>query len=121
MLHHFVEFVVREDPDILQGHNVDFFDHPYVATRYKILLKYPCWGRVKGKEATVSKSFKSNTPTASVIGRVSVDSCTILKREVKSNSYKLDDLGKNFSTNPKFTCRIPKFKISTKQPKGGHF
>ena len=27
---------------------------------------------------------------------MSVDSCTILKREVKSNSYKLDDLGKEF-------------------------
>ena len=67
---------------------------------------------MKDKEATLIKSFKSNTPMASVIGRVSVDSCTILKREVKSNSYKLDDLGKEFLCEPKI--HLPYSEIQNK-------
>ena len=97
MLTHFFQFVIDEDADIIQGHNVECFDHPYIIKRYEMLSgEYPCWGRIKVLRTTLCEAYCSTTLKIPIHGRVTVDSCSILRREVKSNSYKLDDLGEEF-------------------------
>jgi hypothetical protein len=67
ILHHFVEFLMQQDPDILC---------------YKLLClriaEVPVFGQ--DKRQPLSKSLKSNVATVSFTGQVYVDSCTILKR-----------------------------------------
>jgi DNA polymerase elongation subunit (family B) len=103
MLENFFDFIRRHDPDVIQGHNVDGFDNPYIVKRFKSITGvYPTMGRFKDKQTTVS-AYKM-TETVRIAGRVILDSCSILQKDRKEPSYKLDDLALKYLKEKKIDC-----------------
>ena len=54
MLEHFVDFVIKHDPDITQGQNIEGFDNPYIVKRFQILGKTPVLGRFPNTSTSIS-------------------------------------------------------------------
>ena len=103
MLKDFFDFVRRHDPDVIQGHNVDGFDNPYIIKRFKSLTgTYPNMGRFKDEQTSIS-TYKM-TETVRITGRVILDSCSILQKDLKESSHKLDDLALKYLNEKKIDC-----------------
>jgi len=121
MLKSFNNFIVKEDIDILEGYNSSFFDHPYLFDRYHTLNgtsfqrswksenKYPTWGRLLGVESKIKeKVFQSNqagknvTKTLYIPGRIDHDGYQVMKKNHNLNSYKLDEVAKEFLGTKKY-------------------
>ena len=104
MLEDFFDFVRRHDPDVIQGHNVDGFDNPYIVKRFKSLTgTYPTMGRFKGIETVVSKDY-TGKEVVKIAGRVILDSYSILQKDRKEPSHKLDDLALKYLNEKKIDC-----------------
>lgn len=110
MLDAFGDFIIDEDIDILEGYNSDFFDAPYLIDRYHALTKsYPQWSRMNKVETTYKETvFQSNqagkniTRTTKIPGRISHDGYIIMKKNHNLNSYKLDEVAKEFLGTKKY-------------------
>jgi len=99
------EFVVKVDPDLITGYNVQNFDFPYLLTRAHALKlqRFPFLGRVKNtktkiKESTFSsKAYGSSTnKEINLEGRVLFDLYPIVKRDCKLRSYSLNYVSFHF-------------------------
>jgi len=111
MLKSFNDFIVERDIDILEGYNTSLFDHPYLFDRYHTLKGsgYPTWGRLLGKQSYIKeKVFQSNqagkniTKTLYIPGRIDHDGYTVMKKNHNLNSYKLDEVAKEFLGTKKY-------------------
>jgi len=110
MLESFRDFIVTEDIDILEGYNSDFFDAPYLIDRYyKLTKSYPQWSRMDNVETTYKETvFQSNqagkniTKTTKIPGRISHDAYIIMKKNHNLNSYKLDEVAKEYLGTKKY-------------------
>ena len=111
MLRHFSWFIREESIDIIEGYNSDFFDAPYLIDRQFALSEtYPEWSRfTRGADTTYKESvFQSNqagkniTRTTYVPGRISHDAYNIMKKNHNLNSYKLDEVAKEFLGTKKY-------------------
>ena len=112
MLWSFNNFIVKEDIDILEGYNSSFFDHPYLFDRYHTLNgnnEYPEWGRLLGTKSYIKeKVFQSNqagknvTKTLYIPGRIDHDGYQVMKKNHNLNSYKLDEVAKQFLGTKKY-------------------
>ena len=111
MLESFNNFIVSEDIDILEGYNTSMFDHPYMFDRYKTLCnQLPTWGRLLNTPSKITeKVFQSNqagkniTKTLYMPGRIDHDAYQVMKKNHNLNSYKLDEVAKEFLG----TCKYP--------------
>ena len=87
MLIHFVDFVSRQDPDVISGWNVQGFDLPYLVQRCEVLNVPCCLGR--GNRA--AKMYDSHGSTSvSIVGRVIADLLPMWRASHNERSYKLD-------------------------------
>ena len=111
MLKSFNEFIVDRDIDIIEGYNSALFDHPYLFDRYHALNKegYPTWGRFLGVESFIKeKVFQSNQAGKNVTkslycpGRIDHDGYQVMKKNHNLNSYKLDEVAKEFLGTKKY-------------------
>ncbi len=80
-----------EDPDILVGYNTDNFDFPYIVERLKKLNLKLALGR-DGSE--VRLEGRTSLPEARIRGRPHLDMYPIVRRQVRLNSYVLENVVK---------------------------
>lgn len=83
--------VAEEDPDILVGYNTDNFDFPYIVERLKKLNLKLVLGR-DGSE--VRLEGRTSLPEARIRGRPHLDIYPIIRRQVRLNSYVLENVVK---------------------------
>ena len=116
MLKSFNSFIVEQDIDILEGYNSSFFDHPYLFKRYRRLnesfkngLPNPIWGRLLNTESKIKETvFQSNqagknvTKSLYIPGRIDHDGYHVMKKNHNLNSYKLDEVAKQFLGTKKY-------------------
>lgn len=125
MLKSFNSFIVEQDIDILEGYNTAWFDHPYLFDRYHTLNgslifkqnglgyqsenKYPTWGRLLNTESKIKETvFQSNqagknvTKSLYIPGRIDHDGYQVMKKNHNLNSYKLDEVAKQFLGTAKY-------------------
>jgi DNA polymerase delta subunit 1 len=126
MLHHFFNWCVEYDVDIIQGHNVNRFDNTYMLTRYSTIAstvstRAPVWGRLLGVKSFIEeKTFSSSQKGTNiqyklyVPGRIVIDSYDIMKDQHNESSYKLDDLAQKYVGTNKvpmdYDLIYPKYK-----------
>jgi DNA polymerase delta subunit 1 len=104
MLQDFIRFIIDEDVDFIEGHNICRYDNDYLVRRYsKLFHKNPVLGRFKGKKSFIKKKmFQSNQKGSHAIfnmnlpGRVIFDSYDIMKNQHNEGSYKLDNLAEKY-------------------------
>lgn len=104
MIDHFFSWCIKEDVDLIQGHNCNRFDNKYMIGRYLTIFKdAPLWGRIKTEMSTVEeKTFSSNQKGANkqyklhLPGRIVFDSYDIMKDQHNEASYKLNDLAASY-------------------------
>ena len=98
LLQKWIKFIRNIDPDIITGYNINNFDWEYIYKRCKLLdIDLQCLTRLndhpaKFKEETlVSNAYGENKfKFMSAPGLLNSDLYTIIKREKKLPSYKLD-------------------------------
>ena len=123
LLDHFFKFIVIQDVDFIEGHNINRFDNTYVLDRYSKLKNVasmlgktddelrnerpdetkPYLGRMKCFRSEIKKqTFSSNQKGAHekfkllLPGRVVLDSYDIMKDQHNESSYKLDNLAEKY-------------------------
>lgn len=104
--------VVREDPDILTGYNIFYFDEKYMYDRSLLKgiecgedfskLSRMCDWSCEWKESKLSSSALGDnilrfykTP-----GRIQIDLMKVVQRDHKLSSYKLDSVAEHFIKEP---------------------
>jgi DNA polymerase delta subunit 1 len=113
MIQHFIKFIIEQDVDFLEGHNVNRFDNTYLLDRYSQLVdgfkkkeelrSRPILGRMLNKKSTYTvKVFQSNQKGANkkyktyLPGRVVLDSYDIMKDQHNESSYALNNLAAKY-------------------------
>ena len=114
MIKHFLKFIVTEDVDFIEGHNINRFDNTYLLDRYSCLMnkgvkprpwevKLPIMGRMLFLKSKVTvKTFSSNQKGSHekyklyLPGRIILDSYDIMKDQHNESSYKLDSLAEKY-------------------------
>lgn len=105
MLMKWLDFVLKTDPDIIIGYNINGFDLPYLLTRAKTLnlKQFPFLGRIKGLETVAkdamfsSKAFGTrNSKAINIDGRIQIDVLTLMQRDHKLRSYTLNSVSAHF-------------------------
>ena len=100
------KLIIKEDPDILTGYNIHFFDEKYMYDRanynnctdnfYKLskLIDNKC----DFKEIQLSSSALGDNILRFIntIGRVQIDLMKVVQRDFKLDSWKLDSVAKHF-------------------------
>ncbi|MEM5875152.1 MAG: DNA polymerase domain-containing protein [Candidatus Aenigmatarchaeota archaeon] len=97
VLEEFVNIVLRYDPDIIVGYNINSFDLPFIKERMRENKITSCIGRATDKPLQVNKVGEEYR--AHIIGRVIVDVYEIVKEMVsrgliRLKRYTLDDVGR---------------------------
>lgn len=100
LLTSFQDFVVRTDPDILTGYNIQNFDLPYLLDRAEALSlrSFSLLGRMKESRSRVRvNQFAGREVTEVTIdGRVQFDMIVVIQAEHKLRSYSLNAVSAEF-------------------------
>ena len=104
MLKDFINNIVQEDVDFIEGHNISRYDNDYLLKRWQRLYSEPCYvGRFLNVKSTITKKTFSSKQKGKydiykfyIPGRVIFDSYSIMKDQHKEGSYKLDDLAETY-------------------------
>lgn len=100
MLKGFAEFIVRSDPDVLTGYNIQAFDLPYLVRRMERNGLTGRFGKA-GAKVSSSRTFggDGNSRQQSVVtvpGRVVFDAYLYVKKEFPMKSLKLNAVATSF-------------------------
>ncbi len=100
------DLVIRENPDVLTGYNIFYFDWRYIYERAKyfgIFNEFCKLGRIvdekcKWKEKKLSSSAlgDNNLQFMDCSGRVQIDVMKVVQRDYALSSYKLDNVAEHF-------------------------
>lgn len=104
MIRAFEEVIVKEDPDIVIGYNINGFDIPYLDARLKMRGQtWGCIGRIRNKDSYVENISwqsgaygKNDMYILKMEGRISVDLLPVIKRGYKFRNYRLDTVANYF-------------------------
>ncbi|CAL6070504.1 DNA_polymerase [Hexamita inflata] len=104
LINNFFELILKYDPDIITGYNIDNFDFPYVFDRCAYLKIQPIQiSRLKKFTCkAVEKTFQSNqmgtreSYEIHIPGRVSVDILPQIQTNYKLRSYTLNNVSSEF-------------------------
>lgn len=102
------DLILREDPDIITGYNIKFFDNKYLhgrATHPRIncLRKFSQLGRLNDAQCKFEEKRLSSSGLGDnlmyqfiMIGRIEIDLMKMVQQDHKLTSYKLDKVAENF-------------------------
>ncbi len=100
--------ILKEDPDIITGYNIKFFDNKYLhgrATHPRIncLRKFSQLGRLNDIQCKFEEKRLSSSGLGDnlmyqfiMIGRIEIDLMKMVQQDHKLTSYKLDKVAENF-------------------------
>lgn len=139
MIKNFIQFIVTEDVDFIEGHNINRFDNTYLLDRYACLenkgikpkdeklYKLPVMGRLLYSKSRITvKVFQSNQKGSHekyklrLPGRVVLDSYDIMKDQHNESSYKLDSLAEKYLGTKKIDQDYDKIYPMWHTQKGRH-
>jgi DNA polymerase delta subunit 1 len=101
----FSNYVVKDDPDMITGYNINDFDLPYLLDRATTLRlsKFPMFSRMLGKQMRVddvsfaSKAFGARVSRrVDIDGRIVLDMLEALRRDYKLRKYTLNAVSAHF-------------------------
>jgi len=100
------KLIEREDPDIITGYNIFYFDEKYMYDRAKLFNCYDTCGKLSKIVDKVCEWNESKLSSSALgdnilryfkmIGRVQVDLMKVVQRDYKLDSYKLDSVAEYF-------------------------
>lgn len=102
------DYIIREDPDIITGYNIKFFDNKYLydrASHPKIncLRNFSQLSRLQGHKCEFTRKELSSSGLGDnilyqfdIIGRNEIDLMKIIQQDHKLTSYKLDKVSEHF-------------------------
>ena len=102
------DLIVREDPDIITGYNIKFFDNKYLNDRashprINCLRKFSQLSRIEGLQCKFGEKRLSSSGLGDnlmyqflIIGRIEIDLMKMVQQDHKLTSYKLDKVAENF-------------------------
>jgi len=93
LLMSFQDFLVKTDPDILTGYNIQNFDFPYLLERAEALsLNQFCQiGRIRERSRVRVNTFAGReVQEVNIAGRVQFDMIVVIQKEHKLRSYSLN-------------------------------
>jgi DNA polymerase delta subunit 1 len=99
MLASFQDFIVKTDPDIMTGYNIQNFDLPYLLERAETLGLRPFaqLGRMKERSRVRTNTFGGREVTeVNIEGRVQFDMIVAIQKEYKLRSYSLNAVSAEF-------------------------
>jgi len=99
LLTSFSDFVVKTDPDILTGYNIQNFDLPYLLERAETLQlnKFCLLGRMRERSRIRINQFAGREVTeVNIAGRVQFDMYSVIQKEHKLRSYSLNAVSAEF-------------------------
>jgi DNA polymerase delta subunit 1 len=98
--------IAEEDPDIITGYNIFSFDIPYLMNRAKYLKvpnQFYNLSKLSYKQCIMKYNYMLNSNLCSneinyidMSGRVQIDLLKIIQRDYPLDSYRLDNVIKNF-------------------------
>ena len=98
--------IEREDPDIITGYNIFYFDEKYMYDRAKLFDCYDTCGKLSKIVDKVCEWNESKLSSSALgdnilryfkmIGRVQIDLMKVVQRDYKLDSYKLDSVAEYF-------------------------
>lgn len=104
------DLIIDEDPDILTGYNIWFFDEKYIYDRTKVLKidnEFSKLGRIKDIQSKfVEKTLSSSAlgdnihKYYDIFGRIQIDLMKVIQKDHKLLSYKLDYVSEYFTQEP---------------------
>jgi DNA polymerase elongation subunit (family B) len=119
--------IEREDPDIITGYNIFYFDEKYMYDRAKLFNCYDTCGKLSKiidkvcdwNESKLSSSALGDNILRyfKMIGRVQIDLMKVIQRDYKLDSYKLDSVAEYFikeQINEIITLDDNHYKLITK-------
>jgi len=100
------KMIIKEDPDIIIGYNINGFDFQYLRDRAEflgILKKFSCLSRNINEESQFKiKQLASSALGENILkyfdmkGRIIIDLMKVIQRDYKLSSYKLDSVASSF-------------------------
>jgi DNA polymerase elongation subunit (family B) len=100
------KLIEREDPDIITGYNIFYFDEKYIYDRAKYFNCYDTCGKLSKIVDKVCEWNESKLSSSALgdnilryfkmIGRVQIDLMKVIQRDYKLDSYKLDSVAEYF-------------------------
>ena len=100
------KLIEREDPDIITGYNIFYFDEKYMYDRAKYFNCYDTCGKLSKIVDKVCEWNESKLSSSALgdnilryfkmIGRVQIDLMKVIQRDYKLDSYKLDSVAEYF-------------------------
>lgn len=101
------DLIIEEDPDVLTGYNIWFFDEKYMYDRARLLKidnEFSKLGRIKDiqckfVEKTLSSSALGDNihKYYEILGRIQIDLMKVIQKDHKLLSYKLDYVSEYFT------------------------
>ncbi|KAJ1660187.1 DNA-directed DNA polymerase delta, partial [Coemansia sp. RSA 25] len=99
MLLKWSQFVQACDPDVIIGYNSTDFDFPYLLERAKLhkVAAFPFLGRAKDVKTAAAEIYGIyDSKYINMAGRIHFDVIVAMRREYALDSYKLNDVAKEF-------------------------
>jgi DNA polymerase elongation subunit (family B) len=102
------DLILREDPDIITGYNIKFFDNKYLNDRachprINCLRKFSQLSRIQGYQCKFEEKRLSSSGLGdnlmyqfAIIGRIEIDLMKMVQQDHKLTSYKLDKVAEHF-------------------------
>lgn len=100
------KLIEREDPDIITGYNIFYFDEKYMYDRAQMFNCYETSGKLSKLVNKVCEWNESKLSSSALgdnilryfkmIGRVQIDLMKVIQRDYKLDSYKLDSVAEHF-------------------------
>ncbi len=112
MLKRLEEILNSEDIDVIAGYNTDNFDFPYIKKRLKALSLDLKFGK-----SEIEIRGRKDLPEARIKGKPHIDLYPIIRRNVKLNSYVLENVAREILKEEKE--KIPNDNIWIFWDKGG--
>jgi DNA polymerase elongation subunit (family B) len=113
------DLIIRIDPDIITGHNINKFDFKYIKNRCVVnnmLIEFQQLGRIKNEKTKfIEKALGAKTLGKDnliyyfeIEGRVIIDLLTYSQKELSLDNYKLDNLASTYIKEKLYKCLFEK-------------
>lgn len=127
LLREWTNFIMKEDPDILTGYNINNFDIPYIIDRTKFLRigTARVLGKLRNQYAYYKKKISGSKQTGNratceitLHGRIILDVMTAIQKEYKLSSYTLNNVSALYLKHQKddvHYTEIPRLQLKNEE------
>jgi len=120
------DLIIREDPDIITGYNIKFFDNKYLNDRashprINCLRKFSQLGRLNDMQSKFEEKRLSSSGLGDnlmyqfiMVGRIEIDLMKMVQQDHKLTCYKLDKVAEHFMKQKVKKITLESFNLEEK-------